>query len=489
MSKQPNKIDLDFFKTEFEEKSQLDHGWNAPPDFIFEDAIEVVNRRKKRKKNSFLYLASFGFILVAVILSQVYANNKVKNLEERIDLLTTTKTTAPAIIKNKKNTVTETEQLAPVSSVDNKIVATRKSIPTTSSRMTTRTEVSRITSTTQPTSLFNSRISIAQKSIANSTKNLSIVADNNNSNPIQPLLGTTPAVINSKTVLTPSLSSLGPKPLSLTRKPLSLQPTLEKSKIDKRVLYLRFLINRNSSSLKMSGPAPTHQTLTKYDAYYSGYGFQTQISVPLSSRFSITGTAAFNKYHNQSATNFSASYKKSNEKEMTSGMTMYETMMALESPVGTLDHQMQFEVNPLITREGDLITENSVLDQCLSITSFSGGVEYRLIQNATFHWSTSIGIGANYINNIKSELNSEYLMHNKSMGKSYATMDEVKNLNAFYSSIELGTLGAISFGEKYQLSLGLGFSRSLSSLRNNSNGGASTYIVNWNSSIGLTRAF
>lgn len=488
MSKQLHNNEFDDFKTQFEEQSHLDQGWNSPPDFVFEDAIATVNKKNKKKKNRTIFFLSFFVLITALSINQYYSYNKVTILEEKVNSLSNNISSSKSETKVVDElTLTEFKESSGIaselsSSEDNNIQNEirpnlRKSGLNT---FVSAAAPSKPAITLVPAQNTKEAISVSLKNEAASQEK-TISANES----------TATKSIHSYVAQASDLTLLLATPLEIKERTIKQANSFSNKLINhnKRNFALGLMMTRNTSTLQMKGGQTSSQSLTKYDDYYGGYGLQATLSKPLSKRISWNSTIAYDKIHNNSLVSTEASYFKSNEKEMSSGMTMYEVSMDLESPVGALQHSMTFEVDPLMTREGDIINERIALDQCLSIISLSSGFDYTLIDRSQFKFSTGLNIGGAYISNLESTLESEVSMHNMTMNKSQSRMEDAKMLNKYFSFAQLNSALDIKLKNNFSLTARFGYYRSLNSLRSAENGGPSTYLVNWSSSIGLTKTF
>ena len=88
MSKQPENINFDHFKSQFEEQSNNDLGWNDPPGFVFEDAMAIVNAQKNQENRKNLFVLSSLVLLGLIGGVLLFSHKKVTLLEEKVNLLT-----------------------------------------------------------------------------------------------------------------------------------------------------------------------------------------------------------------------------------------------------------------------------------------------------------------------------------------------------------------------------------------------------------------
>jgi len=502
MSRQPRNKVAQAFKEKFEEASNIDHGWNSPPDFIFEEAIATVNNKKEKKKKRNFFFMLFSSLVLVLIFSQVLSYNKVSTLEDKINSISIKGGSQE--VDHNQNSISATEtaintrpavaQKAIEDSSTN--TTTKQSIITTNSESRLTPSYSALNSASAKTSQTKEKVS-SENSISKdqaissdytSAQNTSVTVDKplKENNAIQTLTSVNDERLSSLALI-PSiaLAMIDAKKTALPELRSDLAIDIEK----KNGLELTLTLIRNNSTFAMNGKFHSEQSLTKYDDFYTGSGIQLGLSLPLGNKLKWINAFSFNKIHNQSEANLDASYSKANEKADSEGMTMYETSMHLESPVGSFSQSMAFTVDPALAHEGDIISDHVKINQCLDVLSLSSGLRYDLLQKNRFTWSTDLSLGLSYISELESELKSEVSMMNHSMGTSNKTMSNANQLNKFFGFVELATDFNFAVTKDYRLHFGLGYAQSISSLRSTADGGPSTQLINWSSNVGVTKRF
>ena len=512
MSK-PEKIDLDFFKTQFEEQSHLDLEWNTPPDFIFEDAISTVNTMKSNesKKRTFLYI-TIG-ILSLILLSLAYSHNKVASLEDKVNLLTTsnsvsqvtkdadiTDNTQSSLTSNSSSTLvndiaqsvansTETSELKS-SNNNNLSVGVNTSTPTVVNKVETNISESPAFIEKQVTNNFKAQ-NTSNFDIANEVKAIEKQSDNIIQNKIAATV--TPVQSNSvQNQITPiGIITNDIKDITIEKRAqIEVPNTIQYNEvIPKPKAEFSFDLVRNISTIKVSEGLDMSNTLSGNDSYYGGTGLQVGLKLPVSSRVSWVNSASYDIIHNESFSQITNNYSKGNEEVVSTGETMYRSAMTVESPMGTIVSDLEFEVDPNFTNEGDIVYDNVYIDQTLKSFSLSTGLQYAIIDNNNFRWNGGINIGGSYVSSMTTNLDSKTIMHNTVMDDSNRTFENAGSLNRFLGYAELTSDINYKIGKKYNLNLGLGYSKGLTSLRSVANGGPSTYLSSWSTSIGISRSF
>lgn len=503
MSKRPENINFDHFKSQFEEQSNHDFGWNDPPDFVFEEAMTVVNRQKSKKnrKNLFIFftLLLFG-VIVGVLL---YSHKKVTLLEDKVNLLTLGSSSSD--ISNHvlggsaydTKSLTATDEHSDVAPYENDEIANVKESVSNSLAYDLIKESKITTATSVENKLFtnsqNSRFPVKEDFDVES-KNMSKVFGTS-INQLSKFNSDAKAHnINLRSIAKDFITDieklrLNIQSLEIERKAIDLNKEISWIEtVHKRKAVISFAAIRNLSSLTMNGEFNSPQLLTNYDDFYSGVGYQVALDFPVSSKLRWSNSLAFNRINNESYNVNSSSYLKSNE-FIASGSTVYIMDANVESPVGLLSETMAIEVDPLLMNDGDLIEDKVRIGQHLNVFSVASGLQYSLLQNKHIGWYTGVSIGGAYISRLATQMESEIVMRNETMDNFSSTMEGAKDLNSFYSFLELSSGVGYNLGKKYKLNMGLGYSRSLNSLRSNAQGGPSSYLQNWSTTLGISRSF
>ena len=500
MSKRPDNINFDHFKSQFEEQSSQNLGWNDPPDFVFDEAIAVVNGQKNldNKKNLFLLLALLGIgLLIGVLL---YSHKKVTTLEHKVDLLSVGSLDSDISSHNGDGTLDKGQALdAAVSSDDSKVVDRKEEIVVaeySTSNLVNNTFANKpaITSEiSEEPKVINASNAFDQNSatiIRDIQVNETAVSEYSRlSNPTKDNK-VNPAPIGGSDILY-NLKMLDYKiyPLETESRPIELYNDISwAEKAAKNDFTISFAAIRNFTTLSMSeysGP----QVLTAYDDYYSGVGYQVGLSLPVSPKLNWVNAVAYNRFNNESFNTSSNSYNKINEFSINPGSTMYLMDMDIESPVGVLNETMAFEVDPLLTNEGDVIEDKVTIGQYLNVFSLSTGLEYALVQTKNINWYARTSIGAAYISKLATRMDSEIIMNDKTMDTFSTSFEKVKNLNSLYSFLEVSSGVDYKLSQKYSLTFGVGYSKSINSLRSGATGEPKTHLHNWSTTLGVSRSF
>jgi len=281
MSKQPENNISDIFKSNFEEQAHLDQGWNNPPEFVFEEAMNTINNRKKRKKRTVFFFSLVALAISAILLNQYYFNNRLEKIESKLDKIVTTEqevlsqttidqeiTTgqAPTIIANGN---TEKTNSAISSSINNlkSEFATKKRAATTTKNTSTIPLVN------------NSQIKVENKVLANSKHFQKIN-----------LLETVETIKSTGLVHEQSQILIAKDPTVVEH---------ELTEVPRRT-KLGFRIESNLSTLTMSAPIG-NQSISLYDKYYRGLSLHLDYSVNLSKRWEWINSVGFSKIYRVSA--------------------------------------------------------------------------------------------------------------------------------------------------------------------------------------------
>lgn len=489
MSNQPKNIKASDFKDRFDQESNNDLGWNNPPDFLFEDAINSINNQNKKKRKSILFILLAGFVLTGVMINQYYFSNRIENLESQVEKISAVESTKSEVSSagtlSADQTIIDTEQV---------IVAKKAEESVTSKSLAKEKTTSIMVGSEKEADLLDN-FSVEKR------KSRSALISEKNQLKKQSVI-TTPRVTESNkeeiTLLSaiPTLSFItrasvsillmddNSRQIVLDRTP-DIKASTPVSKLQSRI-GLR--LERNISTLRMTAPLGT-QDLTLYDNYYSGVGVHLDYVLPISSKLELVSSVSYRKISNESLAESTLAYQKGIEVDMPGEMAIYEMDNEIESPLGTLEERMQLFVDPSLTKEGDMLQQSISLDQCVSIIGLSSGFSYKLLDTQKFTWAASAQPSLNIILGMESNMHSQYEMHDVLMGESESKLVEAANTRKLYGSLNLSSSFSYKLSNDFQLSFGLGYQRGMSSLRKDMNNSSGTYLNSWTTNVGISKSF
>lgn len=499
MGNQPKNIKASDFKDRFDQESNSDLGWNNPPDFLFEDAINSVNNQNKKKRKSMLFFLLAGIILLGIFVNQYYFANRIENLESQVEKISATSL-------KKESTSPVNINVAPVSE-ELKVEEVKAEVAIETSVngylqkdiidediTTSITNISEPEANPLNQSFYETKQSGTVSVSANTKLQRQHIERTSTTNPSDstPKEGVSNSLLSAVSAL-PSITAAGVSSLRLEYNPLLVSldrvPDVKTIAADSDLTaQLGLRLERNISTLIMTAPLGA-QNLTLYDNYYNGIGLQVDYSMPLSSKLDMISSVSYRKISNESLAENTLSYQKGTEVMMPGQMAMYEMDNEIESPLGTLEERMQLVVDPSTTQDGDALHQSISLDQCISVIGLASGFSYKLLDNSKLTWAASVQPSLNIILGMESKMHSHYEMHDIMMGESEVKLEEANNTRKLYGSLNLGSSISYKLSRDYQLSFGGGYQRGLSSLRQDMTSSSRTYLSSWTSYIGLSKSF
>jgi len=490
MSNQKNIFD--FFRKQYEEKSNQDQGWNTPPDFVFEDAISQVNTKKTKKKRVLVLLLLAGFILSSIVATNLYFSSRINTIEQKVAKLPILSDSELGTVnpesKNKKVNA-KRESISSENDPQQKRASEynpAKTIKSSNNILLTKNNT-RNTTTKQKRTQPNQSLTQATKESAELSSQAKLESyisnDPERKKSDLPVVALLPSLVSS------SLASGKNEKEPHRQLPLVMllaEHSCDATTVCNNTIGLTLLAKHNYSSLKMQGPGDNSQSLTLYDKYYSGYGTQLNVQIPVKNNVSLLSSISYDKLRNKSLLSSTMLYNDANEYTMISGMAMYSEDNEISTPMGELQDRMRFEVDPSTHPNGTAITQNSDILQSMTMVGLQLGPQFNWINCDKLQWSSALQIGVNYVNKMLSSVNSEYKILDHTMNTITYDESSIESMKKISSSLSLSTYINYQLNESYSVTGGISTMRSLSSLRS---AGPSTKLINWSSQIGISRKF
>jgi len=506
-----------FFRSKLKRSRQNDE-WASPPDFIFEKAIDQVNKEKKRKKRAlFFWISLFGFVIIlsAIIISQSKQLNDVKKSLDKLEGELFTNYAKKQNLNQEINTVTVTKASVnknPQSIAAQDLIDTpNHNTPTVSS---SNTESSRLQKQESQSTLNNHSSSNNGQQAFINPDNVN-QTDSNNPNYYQKINLVNP--VSEHLVKKENLSNKGFTPTDISNSLanldrlslqfISLKPlahaalTIDYSKLSMNPQFADIVNNElnfkkgfsiamntglNSATLLMDNMSSLNGiSLTEYNKYYTGFQSEAALLYQISSRFSAGVHVNYSKINNQSTFEESSNLDFSNM-QFINGKMEYSMPMDIFTPIGShkLNSELIFDEN---LNSNNLITSQSDIFQ--SINSYGIGISarYSIIQKSRFSSFIGASFSHHLYNKTNSKFNTTIAMEDKVMKNFKTIPDEMYDDQKTYNSIsaQVGLQYAIS--PKTKLLFQSSFGKSLNSLRQtNTQTAPNTYLQFINTGIGIS---
>ena len=492
MSEHPKNNLSDLFKKRFEEESSQDLGWNTPPDFLFEDAIAVVNREKSKKRRNLLYFViAIGLVGLFSTL-HYYSSSKFADLESKILELE-----AVQVHNSAQDVSPVIGNLTETYSID-KVIDQNIEQVSPSTKEVVNNEVQY-----QPISKENKLdlVTAQHRQLRPVTRNFQGQASTQNH------LASSQRIFENKTNKSPLSQGLKVALLSgtanITSKPLSQLVSESTMDIDyssgfvsgvvtndieerRPKSVLSVLYRNNYSAIRTSGEIEG-TIMSGAEDFYNGSGLAITYSHPVSKKFSLLGGVALDKILNKTSIKTSRTYDKANENSIGQNLVEFEMPSTIESPFGSFDDTVILILDPRAANQDDVVEHNTSLIQKASVLNFSLGAQYHIIDNEKFQWNISTSAGLSYILQLETDVQSSFKMQDRIMGT--VSENVTDKLNTTFATGEVQTSFSYNLRNNWRLQIGGGYQMGLSDIRNDLNSSFSSKLHMWHTSIGLSKSF
>lgn len=509
MNEFENKGIEKFFRSKLKPTNQ-NTDWASPPDFIFEKAIDQVNKEEKDRKRSFAFWISlFGFIVIlsTIIITQSRQLNDVqKSLDKLEEELITSQLNHHASNDNGNNILIDNNndhsndnynnnQKSGYNSIDqlNNKQAGKLNASVLENRLSQSSSVENtlLTEKKNTVSIVNTNQSLSNQTNQNFVFQKNDLANNKNSSETNDQFQYNPAIQFTTTQNNSNLLSELSNATSLIDDTgriafqfNSISPTkrsLFNIEFSSLIAHPQFadrpdsqFDNQNRFSIAVTTGLNTAtflmenmnnldgKSLTDYNKYYSGFQSEISFLYNVTGRFSAGVHANYFKINNQSTFDESSNLDLANMK-LVNGKMEYSMPMEIITPIGShkMNSELIFDEN---LNTSNLIRNQSDISQSFNSIGIGVSARYFILQKSKF----SSYIGANFshhvINKMNSEFNTTISMQDKVMKKFKTIPGEMNNNQKSYNSIsaELGLQYAIS--PKVNVLFQSSFGKSINSL-------------------------
>lgn len=377
------------------EISEINLGWNHPPEDIFDNAIKEVTRKKRdRRRRGFIWIFSLtGIFIVGVIglyISSPSAGQGihkaaaiqeviVDNLDSPLDFEKDHHSHSATVrdIKSRSdvqfasgtvdsNRTSDNEQKAATSDngkgyhLDNSAVLDKGS---------------------QDKTVFVNRGSL------NRSGESDLVAPLNIYNPVLLVMA-----LPSQTVFLKE----GKEDMLMIDKTVEF---LEESDLPaQKEWYIGY--GRNYSSIHMESNVPSEYSLIGYDQRYEGFEISSGISIPIANRLRINNFISFQKRNNQSVFEQVETRSSKNFSSGTNGMMVYEMNQQM-TPFGMVHSNIKMEMDQKDMT--DVMLNKTSINQDLYFASFGTELEYSLANSRIWGFSVSTGLSFNHLLSVNTD--------------------------------------------------------------------------------------
>ena len=474
---------FDFLKDKMENHNEEE--WSTPPDFVFDKAMKQLDK-KREDRTIFMFKRSLKFLLAFVVLGVfVLQYVSIQNTKKQLDVISTQ--------LNHKDNVEDSdmESSALLVNEDTAEESTVVNSETTEVVLPTNHR-----SVSNPSYSGVSKVLFPSATSVNSTfadQNLGqIFSKSTMTQPVSNVSNNMASVMTKRDHLLAvnSLPLIGSHMLLAER---SFDPALSVEHINtpkKDRFSLGVFATQNFSSFAMNGRLSSDNiTLTEYDNNYVGYGVEINAAYDLGSKFSLNLRPSYQYIRNQSRMKESGSMDFDNVIVDGMGDLHYQTMMNMESPVGSNMQEIMFRVSDSMTEDSSMESE-VLVNQRFHVIGLNLNLRYDLFSSEKIAMYSTAGFGYNRIFKVDNQYSAQVMVDNVVAYTGDMTVEHLEECNMSYTSYNFGLGLDVLNGTDGKLSVFGNYQRSLSSIRASiSPAQASTYLEQFVFGLGYTKSF
>lgn len=474
------------FRNKLKEQNIESGDWLTPPDFILDNAVKLVNERKKKRRRGAIILL-FG-IIAFVGLSTVFlrmshrvnipGEQEVQTNGDKDDHKFTVPLTAEI------TSVVEEEKI--ISAIDNK-----QSIDNNSSAPATHPiSANQIKNSNHKTPL----VKIDTESIHSETaqdhtrQKIVMQSDVFNTESRTHTTVDNPGLIASVEKINNALPGklIYDRPLITHSHPNAPDSTNEN---DQRTILFAFG-GANLSTLQMTDVSPGNFELTEYDNYYMGYqaGFGADIS--FNKRWTLTTSLSFNSFLNRSSYKSNELYQKAKEETRIDGGKVYRSNFKINSPLMNTSEEFLIDVENFSIEQDHALVNSTEIKERLNVLRTAVGLKYDVFRLNKLDIGISTGLSANTILNLNDNYRSIVTYDDLEMMKKEFQSGKIEMVNRFYLSTFANIEMDFRLDSDWSVSLNGGYEKSLGSIRKfDDSNPTKTNLGNINLNFGLKFRF
>lgn len=470
--KRYNNIDQ-LFRSKFNDPKTIDTDgdWNLPPEGIFNNAIDEIDSKKKRKNRVFGFWFLGGFALLAIVSAILWNTTKINTIDSEIESLKETYTkNSPKTLSTTKNTITPQEPFSSKTETklvkkDQVVIAKSGNAIATIPQPTTSTEsVFQPTRDLDQSEALNRSEALIHNNITDTPISKNIIKYSNASS--------STILLNKESTQQTQfhierLDTNSPI-LSISSRQLPTSPQLYNS-INKENTFGKYslfsFVGINFSSMEMSSPMAMNSDLTEYDQWYTGYQTGIGLQQRLNSKWSLIHGISYKTIRNKSLYKNNMAYEVDKEVTMQNGDRLYEASVDLNSPIGSYNRTLMIPMENVDIRNNDILSNKTHTVNDFYIINVNTKIVRTIFSTDKFTLSISAGLSANYILGMDQNMETDIYFQDKSMLLDKFTSNNKDQLNSTFFSAGLDF--ALEYNLTNQIFLGseVGYQKSLKSIR------------------------
>lgn len=449
--------DIDqLFRNRLGVEDQESSDWLTPPQFILDNAAQVINERRKKRRRGFIILF-FGILLTAFFAIQFMGlkrgnGDKPEASYSAIQVhpeLTNSKARLEASTIKLDNQGSDYSRNPDMASSG--LIQEKSRNPDKANKRVLNSRES----FKNKEAVFNSLAVLADTEKEGRSSNL-----NDDENPVSEPRGQKLEQIKNIAYLEVSKLTWE-RPLILNEQKLTEIKSLE----DPRVLLFYAFAGTNLSTLQMSNVAPADFELTEYDNFYFGYQLGFGAEYRPGKSFSITGSVSFNSFLNKSAYTSKELYDKANEEIETDGSISYKASFDISTPLSETSKDFIIDVDDYSVQQDHILVNSTEIRERINVLKTTLGLSYKFASIDRVSIALNGGLSANSVFRLNNHYKSTVLYENKKMMEAEFKSDERAMLKNFFLSSHVSVEGDYKINTQWSAIFNAGYERSIGSIR------------------------
>ena len=441
--------DIDkFFNKMIRDPDQENDLWNIPPERVFRDAIEMVEKKRSEKRR-IIFFWSFGASSVILLIGLLIFNLiTVEHINEKVD-----------DIIEKQNAVT--------------------SLDSGSDRLGETQNDQSLVKEKEPSLMAAEQKSTVRNKRPGSTKDNArekILPGVSSPDKIQPSkeILIDPVVADKIRMITVPpmeqqflVAQLLPE-LAIDAIPDSQFFSFNEAPVERSIEQpgAEWFIQGgpNTSTLKMKNLEAPVSELTKYDQWYSGLEASIGVHKRVTGRFGVVSSLNYSVFNNQSNFTFGHSYDKKNETVSQTGELQYTALLDLMTPTGVHPKVMNVPLVNGKIQDKEILTSITNIKSKISYLTLSSGVSFLAYQAPLFSFSFDAGIGLNYLTGMQESMDSRIYLGSDMLQQDEYRSSSKDQARDFFVSGNLNAGFRYDFSKYFSAGVKFGAGTSLQSI-------------------------
>lgn len=503
----PNRDKFENFLKESIEQSSID-SWNDPGNALFDNALEIINNKKKKEKAIlFIKITRIALLVLLSCTGLFFASkflrisNDIEVLNKKVDQIESFNSVE---IKSKsdKNVSTINEQsnisATPITgfSVDNNSEA--KSNLGTAHQLIQPTEsnINQIKNELPLSQFFSTgAVHTAEKTELELKDDIVVLKDDNGQiitdlskkenhvllriNSIRPL----------PNIKSEEIKKANPEEKIVVNMPINLKNNF--GQIENKSLRASILLTNKFSSFKMKNITNVgSSSLTKYDNFYHSNGVLVGLEKDIFQRLSFGLDVEYSKVSNQSLFENSGELDMTNAIEEQNGDYKYSDELIVDTPLSTYKSGYTLEMESADMVPGNTINTTSENHICIDMISAQLGLKYLLIDRKKWSLFSNYNFGIQYVINAKGDMKADLKMDDKLLSDFNMEFDLLDELNSYFFSQTIGIGFDYKVNPDFQIRTIMNYSNSFDSIKKQQPGdNSSTSFSQLNIGVGIVKEF